>query len=262
MVILLGLMAAFLGNPSGPDGPDLKALARDAVRLETQLFDDLAKHCFTMRIFQEEPGDDPTRKKETRLEYVCFRDGVPVYKRLEINGKPTGVKLDDPFPPPDDEWRKRAERIREARKTQVDVMQQALKAFTATYVGETTLEGRAVHILDLKPDPEYRAVSRTTELLKSVTARVWIDKETHNLVMIQARTFRDFTIWGGLLARIKDGAAFEMRQKPVGGVWLPYFLEQRWEGKAAMFKRIGDHVRLERSDFQVGSADTYRRAAK
>jgi len=73
-----------------------------------------------MRIFQEETGEDPKRKRETRLEHVCFRDGVPVYQRLEINGKPTGVKASDPLPPPDEEWRKRAEKIREGRKTQIE----------------------------------------------------------------------------------------------------------------------------------------------
>src|SRR5258706_12192590 len=143
---MLLLLALLLDSPV-----DVNALARDAVALETKMFDNIEKHCFTMRIFQEEPGSDPHRKHETRLEHVCFRDGVPVYQRLEINGKPTGVKATDPFPPPDDEWRKRAEKIREARKTQIDIMQQCLKVFNLTYVAETVHDGPMAINIDVNP---------------------------------------------------------------------------------------------------------------
>ena len=244
-----------LGVTIPPPSIDVQAMARDTVRLETKLFDEIPQHCFTMRIFQEEPTDDPKRKKETRLEHVCFRGEVPVYQRLEINGKPTGLKITDPFPPPDDEWRKRAEKIHEARKTQIDIMQQCLLAFNITYVNETVLDGRPTIVVDLKPNPNYHAQSRTYELLKSISGRAWIDKETHYLVHVQARTFKDFALWGGLIVRVKEGASFEMRQKIFDGVWLPYYMESRWEGKLAMVKRLGDHYRLERFDFQRGTAD-------
>jgi len=256
MFLALALLAAALGDLP-PD--QLAAVARDAVNKQARLFDDIEKHCFVLRINQEGPGDDPKRKKETRLEHVCFRDGVPVYKRLEINGRLTGVKLEDPFPPPNDEWRRRAERIREARKTQIDVIQQCLHAFTFTYVTETVMEDRPVFVLDFAPNPNYKAVSRTTEMLKSARGRAWVDKETHNVVRVQAHTFKDFNIWGGLLAKIEEGATFEMRQRPVGGVWLAYRLDLNWEGRLALVKRIGDKVHMERSDFKVGSADAYGR---
>jgi hypothetical protein len=253
-MLLLGLLLALASPPA--DAPvDVNALVRDAVAKETKMFDEVEKHCFTMRIFQEETGNDPHRKRETRLEHVCFRDGVPVYQRLEINGKPTGVKITDPYPPPDDEWRKRAEKIRESHKTQIDIMQQCLKAFNFTFVNETPFEGRPTIVIDIKPNPAYNATSRTTELLKSVSGRAWIDKETHNLVMIQAKTFKDFALWGGMIVRIKEGCQFEMRQKEIDGEWFPYFMESSWEGKLAMVKRIGDHYRLERYGFERGSAD-------
>ena len=251
-MLLLGLLLALASPPA--DAPDVNALARDSVAKETKMFDEVEKHCFTMRIFQEESGNDPHRKRETRLERVCFRDGVPIYQRLEINGKPTGVKATDPYPPPDDEWRKRAEKIRESHKTQVDIMQQCLKAFNFTFVNETTLEGRDAIVIDIKPNPNYSATSRTTELLRSVSGRAWIDKETHNLLMIQAKTFKDFALWGGMIVRIKEGGQFEMRQKEIDGEWFPYFMETTWEGKLAMVKRIGDHYRLERFGFERASA--------
>jgi len=117
------------------------------------------------------------------------------------------------------------------------------------------MEGRPVLVIDFKPNPDYRAVSRTTELLKVVSGRAWIDRDTHYLMKIEAKTFKDFALWGGLVARVREGANLEMRQKLFEGVWLPYFLEERWEGKLAMIHRIGDHFRLERFDFARGTAD-------
>ena len=250
---MIGLLLAF-SLFAGPE-VDPAAVAHHTVALQTKLFDEIEQHCFTMRIFQEEANDDPRRKKETRLEHVCFRDGVPVYNRLEINGKPTGVKMSDPFPPPNDEWRKRAEKIREARKTQIDIAQQCLQAFHFTFITEAVMEGRPVLVIDFKPNPNYHAQTRTTELLKVVSGRAWIDRESHYLMKIEAKTFKDFTLWGGLIARVKEGAQLEMRQNRFDDVWLPYFLEERWEGKIAMVHKVGDHFRLERFDFQRGTAD-------
>ncbi|GEM_PF-4356982 len=247
-MFFLGILMTFAAPPDSPI--DVNALARDAVAHETKMFDDVEKHCFTMRIFQEDTGDNPHRKQETRLEHVCFRDGVPVYQRLEINGKATGAKPTDPFPPADAEWRKRAEKIREGHKTQIDIMQQCLKAFTFTFVNETTFDGRTAIVIDIRPNPNYEATSRTTELMKSVSGRAWIDKETHNVMRIEAKTFKDFALWGGLAVRIKEGGTFEMRQKEFEGEWFPYFMESRWEGKLAMVRHIGDHYRLERYGFE------------
>jgi hypothetical protein len=72
---------------------------------------------------------------------------------------------------------------------------------------------------------------------------------------IEAKTFKDFALWGGIIARVKEGAQLEMRQNKFGDAWLPYFLEERWEGKVAMVHKVGDHFRLERFDFQRGTAD-------
>jgi hypothetical protein len=64
-MLLLGLLLALASPPA--DTPDVNALARDTVAKEAKMFDEIEKHCFTMRIFQEETGNDPHRKQETRL---------------------------------------------------------------------------------------------------------------------------------------------------------------------------------------------------
>ena len=249
--MLLNLTVLFAMALSGPP-PDLGAALHETLSLQYRVFDHLQRHCYVQRILQEEPGDDPGRKREERLEEVCFREGVPIYKQLVINGRPTGRKAEDPFPPPGnpEDWRKRVERVRETRKRDRELMGQVERAFRFQYVAESALEERPVWVVDLVPRPEYQATSRATEMLKHVAVRIWVDQETHHLAMLRARVESDFNIWGGLVAKVRRGGTFELRLKPFQGVWLPYFQELRWEIRIALVKNIGEHVRLERSDFR------------
>ncbi len=256
LIHAIAILAMSLAGPT----PDAEAVVRDAIALQHRVFKSMEGYCYTQRILQEEPGTDPGRKREERLEQVCFREGVPIYKQLMVNGKPTGRKMEDPFPPPGkpEDWRKRVERTQEARKRDSELMAQVEKAFRFQLVEEGTFEGRPVWVVEMTPRPEYRPNSRATEMLKHVVARVWVDKETHHLAMIRARVVSDFNIWGGLAAKVRRGARFEIRQKPVNGVWLPYFREENWEARIALFKNIGEHVRAERSDFRLQRATAAR----
>lgn len=253
----LTLVAASLAAPPA----DASALVRDAITLQRHVFENLEKHCFLQRILKEPPGEESRSRREERLEEVCFRQGTPVYKVLTINGKPTGNKAGEPLAPPanPNDWRKRVERAQERRKRNRELLEQVLQAFRFQAVAESVLEGRPVVVVDMAPRPEFQATSRTTEMLKHVKGRIWIDRQTHHTMLFKAVVDSDFNIWGGLMAKVRRGATFELRQKPFNGVWFPYFQETRWEARVALVKNIGEHERLERLDFhwlgQAGAAD-------
>ena len=268
MLSALTLLAVSLAAPSSANAlalqsppADAAGLVRDAITLQRRVFEDLERHCFLQRISKERPGAESRSRREERLEEVCFRQGTPVYKVLTINGKPTGNKAGDPFPPPANlnDWRKRVERAQERRKRDQELLEQVMQAFRFQAVGESVLEGRPVVVVDMAPRPEFQPTSRTMEMLKHVKGRMWIDRQTHHVMMLQAVVDSDFSIWGGLVAKVYHGATFELRQKPFNGTWFPYFLDTRWEARVALVKNIGEHERLERSDFrrlgQAGAAD-------
>jgi hypothetical protein len=213
----------------------------------------LEQYCFREQVLDEKLNEDRTIKRgEERDEIVCFYDGVPLYKQLVINGRPTGQKETDPWLSikRDENWARQVNRFNERRERNDQIMAEIPSAFTFTFVGQETMEGRATGIYQLAPRPGYGSKSRATEMLKHVTARAWIDEEAGCMLRVVATVQTDFDMWGGLLLKVYKGGSYELRQKPFGGVWLPYFAEERWSARIGLFKFLGQHLRTERADFR------------
>ncbi len=212
----------------------------------------LLEVCFRQRILEEKlHGDDRIKAQEEREELVCHLDGVPLYRRLAINGQPTGESETDPWPEirKDDKWQKQVQRSAKRRQRLQEMIGEVRKAMDFTRLGERMVEGRRTVLYRLTPKPGYRSKSRATELLKHVTALSWIDTEFAQVVRLQAQVTSDFNVWGGLLLKVRRGATMEVRQKLIDGVWLPYFAEERWQARIGLIKHRGYHQRVERTDF-------------
>ena len=212
----------------------------------------LLEVCFRQRILEEKlHGDDRIKEQEEREELVCHLDGVPLYRRLAINGQPTGESETDPWPEirKDDKWQKQVQRSAKRRQRLQEMIGEVRKAMDFTRLGERMVEGRRTVLYRLTPKPGYRSKSRATELLKHVTALSWIDTEFAQVVRLQAQVTSDFNVWGGLLLKVRRGATMEVRQKLIDGVWLPYFAEERWQARIGLIKHRGYHQRVERTDF-------------
>ena len=212
----------------------------------------LLEVCFRQRILEEKlHGDDRIKKQEEREELVCHLDGVPLYRRLAINGQPTGESETDPWPEirKDDKWQKQVQRSAKRRQRLQEMIGEVRKAMDFTRLGERTVEGQRTVLYRLTPKPGYQSKSRATELLKHVTALSWVDPESANMVRFQAQVTSDFNVWGGLVLKVRRGATMEVRQKLIDGVWLPYFAEERWQARIGLIKHRGYHQRVERTDF-------------
>ena len=212
----------------------------------------LLEACFRQSILEEKlHGDDRIKEQKQREELVCHLDGVPLYRRLVINGQPTGESETDPWPDicKDDDWQKQVERAAKRRQRRQELIGEVREAMDFTRLGERTVEGRRTILYRLTPRPGYQSKSRATELLKHVTALSWVDPESAHVVRFQAQVTSDFNVWGGLLLKVRRGATMEVRQKLIDGVWLPYFAEERWQARIGLIRNRGYHQRVERTDF-------------
>ncbi len=216
----------------------------------------LLQFCFRQRILEEKLRDDGRVKEtEEREELVCHLDGVPLYKQLLINGQPTGQRKTDPWPDirKDNNWQKQVQRAAKRHQRYQTMIGEVPKAIDFERVGERMVEGRRTVLYRLTPKPSYRSKSRATELLRHITALSWVDPESAHVVRFQAQVKRDFNVWGGVLLKVRQGATMEVRQRPVNGVWLPYFAEERWHARIGLIKNQGYHKRVERTDFRPAS---------
>ena len=216
----------------------------------------LLQFCFRQSILEEKlDGDDRIKNQEEREELVCHLDGVPLYKQLLINGQPTGQRETDSWPDirKDNNWQKQVQRAAKRHQRYQTMIGEVPKAIDFARLGERMVEGRRTVLYRLTPKPGYRSKSRATELLRHITALSWVDPESAHVVRFEAQVTRDFNIWGGLLLKVRRGATMEVRQRPVNGVWLPYFAEERWHARIGLIKHQGYHKRVERSDFHPAS---------
>ncbi len=213
----------------------------------------LARFCFRQNLLYEKLGDDgAVTRSEQRQELVCHRDGVPLYRQLVVNGRPTGNREADPWPAirDDENWRKQVRRAAEKTERFAEIIAEVPAAFDFSFQGRELVDGLQTVIYRLQPKPGYQARSTATEMLKHVTARAWVDPESAHMVRLQGRVEDDFNMWGGLLLKVRKGATYEMRQKPVNGTWLSVFTEERWHARVGVFKHLAQHLRIERSEFR------------
>jgi len=237
--------------PDGQAAVDPKLAERVAANMQASM-KRLGRYCWRQQIVEEKiTSSGGVSDSEERLEYVCHVDRVPIYKQLTINGKPTGQKAGDPWPEITDDanWRQQVQRAAQRHERYHQLIGQVPSAFNFAHVGEEMIEDRPVDIYHLTPKPGYRPVSRATEMLKHVEARAWVDRQAASVVRLEAAVLRDFNMWGGLALKVYKGGRYEIRQRPAGGVWLPYFAEERYRARVALFKHIGYHQRVERSEF-------------
>jgi hypothetical protein len=118
------------------------------------------------------------------------------------------------------ERKSRLASYRDERAEEHLLMQQMISAFAFEFVDEEEIDGIACYVLNAKPNAEYRPPVEKAKVLAGMKGRLWIDKLHYHWVKVQAEVIRPVE-FGFFIAKVKPGTTFELRQAPVGGVWLP-----------------------------------------
>jgi hypothetical protein len=141
-----------------------------------------------------------------------------------------------------DKYRKR----QMERAQLVDAMNDA---FVPTQLASETRNGHLCDVFELNPNPAYHPRSIFEEALAHVVAKMWIDRETLQLVRGEARVVKDFPVGGGLVGKLYRGSAFSMDQEPVTpGVWLPIHYQYDFSGRKFLFP-FEEHQMIDASHY-------------
>jgi hypothetical protein len=120
--------------------------------------------------------------------------------------------------------RERAQRIaryRRSRERDHLFLQQLIKAFNFSLVGQQEMKGYRVYVLKALPRPDYQPINREAEVLKGMQGTLWIDTKTYQWVRVEAKVMRPVWI-EGFVAKVEPGTEFEVDKMPVdGNTWLP-----------------------------------------
>jgi hypothetical protein len=142
------------------------------------------------------------------------------------------------------------EKFNARMKSRSDIIAAMRDGFTFTWLGRESRNGRTLAKFRLDPNPKFKPTSRETELFLHVSATIWADEVTAQVVRIEAELTSDFAVGGGVLGKVYRGSRMTLEQAEVApGIWLPSVYQYDFTGRKFLFG-FEIHERTEASRYE------------
>lgn len=112
----------------------------------------------------------------------------------------------------------------------------AQEAFLPKWLGQESLDGYSCDVFELDPNPAFRPSSMFQSALAHVTAKIWLDRQSDQLVRAEASVTSNISFVAGIAGKVYRGSRVEMDQAEVApGIWLPTHYEYDFAGRKFFF---------------------------
>jgi hypothetical protein len=112
----------------------------------------------------------------------------------------------------------------------------ASQAYITKWIGRESRNGRDCDIFELDPDPKFQPRSMFQDAFAHITAKLWVDRETTQIVRGEARVLSDISFGGGILGKLYRGSLVSMEQAEIApGIWLPTSYRYDFAGRKFLF---------------------------
>jgi hypothetical protein len=244
-IALISAMAAAV------EQPDAREMVRRSVAASDENWKIARNYTFLQRT--EERHVDPAgevKSKEVKTYDVTLLDGSPYFRLLERDDRPLPAveekkereKLEksiaERMKETPAERRRRIEDYDKRRERQREVMREVAEAFDFRNIGQDTLDGREVWIVEATPRAGYQPRGRDAKVLPHVRGKVWIDQRSFHWVKLEAEVIHPVT-WGLFLVRLEPGARIRFDETRVNDeVWLPRHIWVAASARIGVFKKL------------------------
>jgi hypothetical protein len=106
-----------------------------------------------------------------------------------------------------------------------------------------------VWTMDFHPNPEYSPHGIEERVLSAMSGTLEIDAAQDRLMHVEGRLPQDVSIGFGLVATVKAGSHFSSERGDEDGHWRTLHVLTEVDGKAMLFKAVGKHTEVTRSEF-------------
>jgi hypothetical protein len=172
----------------------------------------------TMKILLEDRGDRVS-PAEYRRQLQSWEDILEMM-----------VKPDDP------KAQSAREKYAKRERERAEFVNATKDAFVPRWLGRQTDAGHSCDVFELAPNPEFHPHSIFQGALAHVTAKIWVDRSTNQIVRAEAWVMSDISFVGGIAGKVYRGSAVEMDQAEVApGVWLPTHYQYDFAGRKFLF---------------------------
>ncbi len=166
-------------------------------------------------------------------------------KSIELRRKETPEQRDRRIA----DWHRRQQRQREPLK-------ELPGAFDFRIVGEESLNGGEVYVIDATPKRGYKPKSSATSFFPKVKARMWIDKTDYQWAKVEMEIL-DTISFGGFLVRLAKGGYLVIEQTRINReVWLPKHVAMQASARLVLVKGFHKSLDIAYSDYKKFQADS------
>lgn len=131
-----------------------------------------------------------------------------------------------------------------------DLVDSAADAFLVTWQGEEFRNGRDCDVVLANPNPNFHPHSIFQDALAHVSAKIWVDHASDNIVHAEARILSDISVGGGLLGKLYKGGTFSFDQAEIEpGVWFSTRYQYDYSGRKLLFP-FEDHQIIDASQYR------------
>ncbi len=122
------------------------------------------------------------------------------------------------------------------QRDRVEFVEAMKDAFLPKWLSADTKNGRECDVFELDPNPDFHPHSMFQNALIHVTAKIWVDQESDQLVWGEAHVMSDISVGGGVLGKVYRGSRISMEQGEVEpGIWLPIHYQYDFTGRKFLF---------------------------
>ncbi|HEX4004462.1 MAG TPA: hypothetical protein VHX36_17540 [Candidatus Acidoferrales bacterium] len=142
------------------------------------------------------------------------------------------------------------EKYEKRQRERSDFVDAAGNAYIVKWLAQETRNGRECDVYDLTPNPAFHPRSMFQSALTHVTAKIWVDHDTNELVRGEAHVLSDISFGGGFLGKLYRGSFVSIEQAQVApGIWLPTRTEYEFTGRKFLFP-FAEHQTIEASHYR------------
>jgi hypothetical protein len=122
------------------------------------------------------------------------------------------------------------------QRQRAEFVEAAQDAFLPKWIGRETCTGHPCDVFELNPNPAFHPRSMFQDALAHVAAKIWVDRDSEQLVRGEASVVSDIYFFAGIAGKVYRGSRVEMEQSEVApGIWLPTHYEYDFAGRKFLF---------------------------
>jgi hypothetical protein len=244
---------------------DAAEIVRKSMERDQRNFEELKNYTFRARTeVRELDKNGGVQHTDTHTDEVMILAGRPYERRIAKNDKPLSPsdsakeqrKLDRELEKRQRETASEKSRAEKERMEARKFLREFTEAYQFTKLGEDTVSGRKVWIIEANPNPKYKARSQQAKIFVRVRGKLWIDEANFQWARVEAQVLETIS-FGLFLVRLAPGASFTLEQTRVNDeVWLPSRIDVRADARLGLILKMRAGLTIVYSDYQKFQADS------